>query len=202
MILMDTEDIQYGKGLKRKRVIRIDGDLFKRLVRVTKKNNMTITAGAETGIGFFVDKLDYNYDSLLDELNKQPILRLNRNLFSKIFKYADRETIKAVIDILRRGVVDFYKGHFDELDKTIKEINKSSCDFAVPIMRINLKGESTQEEDKKIDYFFNKLEKLKCKNNGQFLPDNNLEDSEDGNFLIFVLKKEEEKKEIGEEKKE
>jgi hypothetical protein len=106
--------------LKRKRVIRIDGELYRRLVSATSKKNMTITAGAETGIKKFVEKIEYSYESLIEEITKQPLLRINKEEFSKMFKEIDLGTSKALIKILKEGIVNFYESKFENFDKILE----------------------------------------------------------------------------------
>lgn len=152
---------------------------------------MTLTAVAEAGIKGFVDVLDYSYENIISELNEQPLLRLNRELFSKIFKDADRETLEAVIKILRKGIVNFYECDFEKIDDTIRELNKTGCEFAVPIIRINIRKQPTDESKKQVKESFEKFKKLSCKRDEQMLFDRTFEDNPMIKIMIFVLKKEE-----------
>ncbi len=174
-------------------VVRVSHSTHKRLKKIADIENMPLSTATEVAINLLADSVEYSVDNIRRLLKNQPLLKVSEDYFLKIFKYADTETLKAIVKILERGKVFYYECKLEEFTEYINKINKENCDFVVPLLRINIHKtpKPTEETKKKIDDFFTKSRKFDCETDPQMYLDHSLkkEDSPDVKILILVLKR-------------
>ncbi|MEK6850734.1 MAG: hypothetical protein AABX85_04115, partial [Nanoarchaeota archaeon] len=190
---MTTEDTKEPKQKRKfKRALRINDDLYDRLATLTKRKGMTISSGAEQGIQFFLELHENDYESVMEEISKQSLLKLNKDNLSKMLKLSDEETREAIVKILQKGQVTLYEGSIDEIERSIPEINREKPKEAVAVVRIpetDFKAEVFKLNDKIIRGAFGKIANLKCKVDEQMLIDFSMGKNTKIKISLFVLKK-------------
>lgn len=190
---MVVEKVKQDQKKKIRRVIRISEEAYNRLKTASEIKHLTISGANAIAINIFADSVEYNYENVMEEISKQPLLKLNKESLSKMFKDADEETIEAVVKILKEGIVSFYEFGEEHLDKFLSEMKNIPCKKIVPIVRINFEINLNKEVRKKIDEIFQKFRKFNCPSDEQILDDVSLDKKDLIKITIFLLKKEEKK---------
>ncbi len=171
------------------KVIRISDDDYKRLQTVSEIKHLSISGANAIAINLFADSIEYSPENLIKRLSQQPSLKIYTESFKEMFKEVDRDTARAVVELLKQGQVYFYECSINELDDAIDKINQQGCKKVVPIIRLNDNIDIPVEIEEKIDESFEKFKKISCKTDEQIFFDKNL-----GNELVkvafFLLKKE------------
>jgi hypothetical protein len=174
---------------KNKIVVRIDPEIYGRVFKIAKRRKTTTTATIEDGLKYFLNDAENSIEILMELVDQQPSLKLHRDLIKNVFKNSEKsdpETLRSVIEIIKKGEVSFYENfYFEELEEKINKINLEKCQEVLVVARVN----PAKRIPNQFQEVVKNIKKLNCENSLDLLFDDSLD--QEFNFMAFILLKKE-----------